>query len=52
MKTEANEQRKTEWIDTQSLEDFLDPNDPTKTIEGYLGKDFTVKFDTWRASSI
>jgi len=35
MKTEANEQRKTEWIDTQSLEDFLDPNDPEKTVEGY-----------------
>jgi len=35
MKTEANEQRKTEWIDTQSLEDFLDPNDDTKTVEGY-----------------
>ncbi len=35
MKTEAHEQRKTEWIDTQSLEDFLDPNDPEKTVEGY-----------------
>ena len=35
MKTEANEQRKTEWIDTQSLEDFLDPEDDTKTVEGY-----------------
>lgn len=35
MVTESNEQRKTEWIDTQSLEDFLDPNDDTKTIEGY-----------------
>ena len=35
MKTELNEQRKTEWIDTQSLEDFLDPNDDTKTVEGY-----------------
>jgi tRNA (mo5U34)-methyltransferase len=35
MKTELNEQRKTEWIDTQSLEDFLDPNDPAKTVEGY-----------------
>jgi len=35
MKTEHNEQRKTEWIDTQSLEDFLDPSDPTKTVEGY-----------------
>jgi len=35
MVTESNEQRKTEWIKTQSLEDFLDPNDPTKTVEGY-----------------
>jgi len=35
MVTEANEQRKTEWIETQSLEDFLDPNDSSKTIEGY-----------------
>ncbi len=35
MKTELYEQRKTEWIDTQSLEDFLDPNDSTKTVEGY-----------------
>ncbi|MFK5976554.1 MAG: tRNA 5-methoxyuridine(34)/uridine 5-oxyacetic acid(34) synthase CmoB [Sulfurovum sp.] len=35
MKTEHNEQRKTEWIDTQSLEDFLDPEDETKTVEGY-----------------
>ena len=35
MVTEHNEQRKTEWIDTQSLEDFLDPIDQTKTVEGY-----------------
>ena len=35
MVTESNEQRKTEWIDTQSLEDYLDPNDKTKTVEGY-----------------
>jgi len=33
--TSLDEQRKTEWIDTESLEDFLDPNDPSKTIEGY-----------------
>ncbi len=33
--TEADEQRKTEWIEGQSLEDFLDPNDSTKTVEGY-----------------
>ncbi len=35
MVTESNEQRKTEWIETQSLEDFLDPNDYSKTVEGY-----------------
>lgn len=34
-KTEPNEQRKTEWIDSQSLEDFLDPDDPMRTVEGY-----------------
>jgi len=33
--TDSNEQRKTEWVNHQSLEDFLDPNDPTKTVEGY-----------------
>jgi tRNA (mo5U34)-methyltransferase len=33
--TEANEQRKTEWIEGQSLEDFLDPNNSSKTVEGY-----------------
>jgi tRNA (mo5U34)-methyltransferase len=34
-KTELNEQRKTLWIDTDSLDDFLDPNDSNKTVEGY-----------------
>jgi tRNA (mo5U34)-methyltransferase len=33
--TDAGEQRKTEWIEGQSLEDFLDPEDSTKTVEGY-----------------
>lgn len=33
--TDSFEQRKTKWIDSQSLEDFLDPNDSSKTIEGY-----------------
>lgn len=33
--TDIFEQRKTEWIDSQSLGDFLDPNDSSKTIEGY-----------------
>jgi len=33
--TTVSEQRKTEWIDGQSLSDFLDPDDPSLTIEGY-----------------
>ncbi|MCF6339991.1 MAG: tRNA 5-methoxyuridine(34)/uridine 5-oxyacetic acid(34) synthase CmoB [Sulfurimonas sp.] len=33
--TDENEQRKTSWIEGQSLESFLDENDKTKTIEGY-----------------
>ena len=33
--TTTDEQRKTPWMDSQSLADFLDPQDPTKTIEGY-----------------
>ena len=33
--TDTREQRKTDWIATQSLEDFLDPKDPTRTVEGY-----------------
>jgi len=33
--TDASEQRKTEWIEGQSLEDFLDKDDKTKTVEGY-----------------
>ena len=33
--TDAHEQRKTEWILGQSLGDFLDPVDPTRTAEGY-----------------
>ncbi|EAL6259007.1 tRNA 5-methoxyuridine(34)/uridine 5-oxyacetic acid(34) synthase CmoB [Campylobacter jejuni] len=34
-KTNENEQRKTEWIDSFSLENFLDPKDKNLTIEGY-----------------
>ncbi len=33
--TDEEEQRKTEWIDGESLKDFLDPDDPTRTVEGY-----------------
>ncbi|MCP4672090.1 MAG: tRNA 5-methoxyuridine(34)/uridine 5-oxyacetic acid(34) synthase CmoB [Desulfobacula sp.] len=34
-KTGFEEQRKTRWIHTETLKDFLDPDDPDKTIEGY-----------------
>ena len=34
-KTDSREQRRTDWIATQSLEDFLDPKDPSRTVEGY-----------------
>jgi len=34
-KTDPVEQRRTDWIASQSLEDFLDPNDPDRTVEGY-----------------
>ena len=33
--TTTFEQRKTDWIEGESLENFLDPNDSSKTIEGY-----------------
>ena len=33
--TSLEEQRSTDWMPYQSLVDFLDPNDPSKTIEGY-----------------
>jgi len=34
-KTTPHEQRSTEWTYEKSLHDFLDPNDTSKTIEGY-----------------
>ncbi|MFW2438747.1 MAG: tRNA 5-methoxyuridine(34)/uridine 5-oxyacetic acid(34) synthase CmoB [Arenicellales bacterium] len=33
--TRLDEQRSTEWMRFESLSDFLDPDDQTKTIEGY-----------------
>lgn len=33
--TSTQEQRSTEWMHFESLADFLDPDDPNKTIEGY-----------------
>ena len=32
--TTLEEQRKTDWLENESLVDFLDPNDHSKTIEG------------------
>ncbi len=34
-RTTGVEQRKTAWIQTESLADFLDPDDEMKTVEGY-----------------
>lgn len=33
--TSTEEQRATQWMSNLSLQDFLDPNDVNKTIEGY-----------------
>ncbi|MGL6259924.1 tRNA 5-methoxyuridine(34)/uridine 5-oxyacetic acid(34) synthase CmoB [Vibrio sp. WXL210] len=33
--TSVGEQRTTEWMTHNSLPDYLDPNDPSKTVEGY-----------------
>lgn len=33
--TTTAEQRSTEWMRFESLKDFLDPNDPSRTVEGY-----------------
>lgn len=33
--TSTDEQRSTEWMTFESLPDFLDPNDPRQTVEGY-----------------
>ena len=33
--TSVEEQRRTSWMTSESLAEFLDPNDSTKTVEGY-----------------
>lgn len=33
--TTTEEQRVTSWMEFESLADFIDPEDPTRTIEGY-----------------
>ncbi|MXZ81929.1 MAG: tRNA 5-methoxyuridine(34)/uridine 5-oxyacetic acid(34) synthase CmoB [Gammaproteobacteria bacterium] len=33
--TLADEQRRTPWMTFESLDDFLDPDDPGRTVEGY-----------------
>lgn len=35
--TTTEEQRRTDWMRFNSLADFLDPDDPGRTIEGYPG---------------
>ena len=35
--TTTDEQRQTDWMRFNSLADFLDPDNPSKTIEGYPG---------------
>lgn len=35
--TTTDEQRSTDWMRFNSLKDFLDPDDPSKTVEGYPG---------------
>ncbi|MBS3804024.1 MAG: tRNA 5-methoxyuridine(34)/uridine 5-oxyacetic acid(34) synthase CmoB [Oleiphilaceae bacterium] len=35
--TTTDEQRSTDWMRFQSLQDFLDPKDSSKTVEGYPG---------------
>ncbi|MFT4817775.1 MAG: tRNA (mo5U34)-methyltransferase [Marinobacter psychrophilus] len=35
--TSTEEQRSTDWMRFNSLQDFLDPDDPSRTIEGYPG---------------
>jgi tRNA (mo5U34)-methyltransferase len=35
--TTTEEQRSTDWMRFNSLQDFLDPDDPSKTLEGYPG---------------
>lgn len=34
-RTSMEEQRATEWMEFESLKDFLDPRDPLRTVEGY-----------------
>ncbi|WP_145556911.1 tRNA 5-methoxyuridine(34)/uridine 5-oxyacetic acid(34) synthase CmoB [Yersinia canariae] len=33
--TTTDEQRRTDWMTSESLAEFLDSNDPSKTVEGY-----------------
>ncbi|WP_313655595.1 tRNA 5-methoxyuridine(34)/uridine 5-oxyacetic acid(34) synthase CmoB [Pantoea sp.] len=34
-RTTTEEQRRTDWMTSESLAEFLDPDDPGKTVEGY-----------------
>ena len=41
-RTTIEEQRRTDWIKTESLNDFLDPDDHSKTVEGYPAPERTI----------
>ncbi|MDH2066191.1 tRNA 5-methoxyuridine(34)/uridine 5-oxyacetic acid(34) synthase CmoB [Pantoea sp. GD03673] len=34
-RTTTDEQRRTDWMISESLAEFLDPDDPSRTVEGY-----------------
>ncbi|ART78883.1 tRNA 5-methoxyuridine(34)/uridine 5-oxyacetic acid(34) synthase CmoB [Oceanisphaera avium] len=40
--TQLGEQRRTDWMRNESLADFLDPEDASKTIEGYPAPKRTI----------
>ncbi len=40
--TTSQEQRATAWMESHSLEQFLDPNDPSQTCEGYPAPKRTI----------
>lgn len=40
--TTRTEQRRTEWMEYESLNDFLDPSNPRLTVEGYPAPERTV----------
>ena len=44
--TTTSEQRRTDWMRFESLEDFLDPADPSRTVEGHPAPRRTIVIAT------